>query len=164
MTDILAGLALLASIGTFLWTLQLERRIRSRSEKREAFDGWITSPAEASFQGLSLCIAYFSAALKDNSADTQKRADALRKIQTTEFENWYFDLDGLFSSKADPIITQLDEETQILLDGILEIVNDASEPHSEAELSEYNRKLMKLKHSYLSNCRAYIQAQKIGLR
>ncbi|WP_133304787.1 hypothetical protein [Mesorhizobium sp. DCY119] len=117
-----------------------------------------------SFQALSTCIGRLSASIRENSTDATERAKAVRAVQVSEFDEWYFDFNALCESRSDDVFSLLNDEAIELVDGILEVINMSSEDASAQQLTELNRNLSRIKQNFLSRAKAHIQSARLGLK
>lgn len=161
--DAIAVIALFVSVGTFLWSLGVESRLRRQMDARATFDDWAKSPLDNSIQRFARAIDGISAAIQENSSDTNARVQEIRRIQSHELNRWFFDLEAIAEHKSDGVFQIAITEAIAALDATLEVINSVSEDISEDGALRAARTLSGIQHRFSSKVSAEIHTVRLGI-
>jgi hypothetical protein len=141
VANVLAGLALVVSIGSAFRGERVEQRIQNRADKRDSFDKLLLSPLEGHLALLSQIVRRISCAARDNT-DLQERGDAISQLQRSELDQWYFEMDSLCRHENDEFLIDIEADMSLLLDNVLNCINELDTATDKNDVDRLARQIV----------------------
>jgi type I site-specific restriction-modification system R (restriction) subunit len=163
LADVISGGALLVSIWSAVHATGIEKRLRRQDEKKAAFDQWIQNPVDAKLSSLDQCVYKFTAACGEH-AKQNDRIEAIRKIQATEFDIWFFGFEALCDQQSDEVLGLVKEDLSDFLDEFLEQLNAAQAADDDADMASITRSMIHSEQGFVSRTKANLQSARLAIK
>lgn len=163
LADAIALCALAVSVWSARHATGIEKRLRKEDEKKAAFDNWIQNPVDAKLSSLDQCV-YKIIVVFGEHPKQKDRIEAVRKIQSTEFNTWFFGFEALCDQRGDQVLGLIKADLIDFLDEFLDQLNAAQAAADDADMGPITRAIIHAQQGFVSQTKANLQSSRLAVK
>ncbi len=163
-SDIIALLALGASVITWRKSQATEERIRADSDERSKFDYIFANPLTARLESLENEISELFERCARGNKSVPEIQEAVNKVQKYEHTDWFFGVDSILKNHQACPSNVLSSKLYSYWDKASDHINQIGEATSCDQAQEALRRLRSLSDKFLSEARTVLFEHRAGIK